>query len=345
VYLIFKKSQHENALNFLMFIENLLDKKKPFSFYNYIRMVYSLHYRRKISEKKIQESLGIEKILTDHYLTSHKIRQKIKDYLSVLKKKQEIQEKTLFFLKHVQDENPYFVEDFIQKYDDPNFKLNQAKVDAAQSLLDFCKAFGKFGKPVLTEKVQVYNSEEREEALLFSMVWNEFISFLEAFVEEIQRLRKASKYISIPLDIYQKFLEQNRRLSSEKEELICGLMEKVLTELFEFFEGMNNILYNDYQITYTENREKKVEKFETRKVPVSNPDGERFIPYSDYYVDGYEGLTVMQILIKITSVTGTFLHTLEYPAIRNRLKHKEMLLEENKKQITQIMKLSFYMQD
>ncbi len=174
------------------------------------------------------------------------------------------------------------------------------------------------------------------------MVWDTFFEKIEKFLTEIKFKKSASKYISISLDVYQKFHDQNRRLSSEKEEQFCFLLEKTYTELYDFFQSINALLFNDYKLTYSNNKEKIIEKLETRTIPITELKMERFIPFFDYEIEEYDDKNVLETLSYMATLVGTFLFLVDFDLIKEKLKYKNILIEKNKKQIEKIMKMSFF---
>ena len=157
--------------------------------------------------------------------------------------------------------------------------------------------------------------------MIFKDIWEVQIARLESLLKEISYQRETYKYLFITLETYEKFVEQNKHLESEKDEKFCALIDKVVFEIQHFFEVMVQILYNDYHLTYNETQDMIFEKLKTRDKSIVETESVRFLPYAGYQVKKYED-TVQSILSRIAAVAGTFLFICRQRKIRDRLREK-----------------------
>lgn len=99
------------------------------------------------------------------------------------------------------------------------------------------------------------------------------------------------------------------------------------------------ILYNDYHLTYNESKDVVFEKLKTRDKTIVETESIRFLPYATYKAKKYDD-TIFNILTRLATISGTFLHVIGYIKVEERLKEKNSLIESSKRNLEQIMKIS-----
>jgi hypothetical protein len=305
----------------------------------YIILSYSIFYRKPLKIEQIIEQKIPDPFETEKFLISPKIKNLIDNRLYLLKKQQDFNEKNLFFIKHIQDDNPHLIEDFIRINQNVRISLTDFRHDLLETYYQFFSAFSKFAKTILTQTVDLTNELEQVKSPLFLYLFDNYFVILESFLHEVEFDKKNIKSLSIPQETFAKF-QEHKMLASEKEEKLCAKIQLITNETFGLFEKINSVIFNDYKITY--DQKMLLEKLETRTEPISEVVSERFIPYREYEIQGYPEKTVFNILSKIASLAGTFLFALDHPFISEKIKHKESYIEENKHNIDKIIKLSFF---
>ncbi len=339
VYIYYGNKENEEMVQFLLFLEGIFDKRKKFSLLNYVLVTYSVHYRHPISLEEMLEAKGVADIPETKYLAIQKVKYLMMDYLEKLKAKQSMNEKKLFYLKHIEEDKPDLIEDFIKENASERFKLEFFAADLLKSAEDFVSAFLKYSKLILIGEVVVEKDNQKIKATIFKDVWDAQISRLNSLLKEISYQKETYKYLFITLETYEKFIEQNKHLESEKDEKFCVLVDKVVLEMYQFFETIVQILYNDYHLTYNESKDVVLEKLKTRDKAIVETESIRFLPYATYKTQKYDE-TVFNILTRLAVISGTFLNIIGYVKTLERLKEKNSLIESSKRNLEQIMKIS-----
>ena len=104
-------------------------------------MNYSVYFRQPLTLDDMIRVKGVQEIPETRYLVIQKVKYLMMDYIEKLKAKQAINEKKLFFLKHVQDDNPKILENFIREHYSDKFKLEFFAADLLKSGEDFVQLF------------------------------------------------------------------------------------------------------------------------------------------------------------------------------------------------------------
>ena len=340
IYIFFGNKESDEMLGLLLFIENLLDRKKKFSFINFVVMVYSVHYRTPLSLERLIEIKEVEPVPGTRYLIASKVKPLLGEYLGKIKARQNINEKKLFLLKHIQDENTIIIEKFIQEQINPRFKLELFAADLLNSTKDFVQAFAKYAEPLLISELNFYKPKDMQRGFLFRNVWEEYLNRVKELQNEINYQRDAYKYLFITLDTYEDYMLHHKHVKSEKDEKLCKLVSASSKILLEFFEIMVQLLYNDYKLTYNASREEIFDKLKTRNRPITESSMERFFPFSSYKIKGYGEETVFVVMSQLTALAGTFLYLIQEQKILGKMDEKNILMEESKRNIETIMRLN-----
>ena len=339
IYLFYGNQENEEMLSFLLFIQAVFDKNKKFSFINFILMLYTVSYHQVIDVNKIIDIKDIKEVDITRYLFIPKIKPEVEQYVEKIKEKQKVSEKKLFYLKHILDENNNIIAEFINEKLNPRFKIEFFSADLISACHEFLTAFLNYSKPLLISEVTVFKDGDVKRAQIFSIVWEPLVSKMEELKQEIHYQREAYKYLFITLSTYHQYILQNRHVSSEKDEKFCLLVSRLEELLFEFFETMVNFIYIDYNLTYNCSKEEIFDKLKTRNNPINNKQFEKFIPYSDYKIQAEEEEKVLEKMTKIVTLAGTFLSILGNEKISEKLKEKNMLVEESKRNIERLMRI------
>lgn len=340
IYLFYGNKENEEMANFILFFEALFNKNKKFSFLNYIIMVYSVYYRQPLSLEKIMENRELPLIEQNKYLSSDRVKFIFKEYMDKIKKKQEIVEKKLFYLQFVMDEQPNLLEDFIKANASPKFKMEFFMADLMRSTADFLKGFINYIKPIFLGEITLVKEGSFEKTSIFRMLWESLVTRLEESNQEISYSNETNKYLFITLSKYEKYLESGRKLSSEKDEKLCDMLNTLSDTLYSLYEVLVKVLYSDYKLKNLESKELIFDKIKSRNRPISETEDDRFIPYSDYNATDYGNITVCDVLSEIATVAATYLYLLEYDKIKEILKEKNPLIEESKRNIENILRIS-----
>lgn len=340
IYIFFSNKESDEMASFLLFIEGIMDRQKKFSLLNFVLMIYSAYYRQPITLDALLDAKPIDEIIESSYKTIPKAKNHLQKYLKTLRAKQKINDKKLFFLKHIYDEDPRFLEDFIQKNQNERFKLDFFTTDLLKSTEEFIRAFMNYGEPILTGEMEFEKSGKTEKGIVFKIVWQGFFTRLNSLLQEIAYQRETHKYLFISYSSYEQFHEQNKHLESEKDENFCILIDKSTHIFYDFFESMTEVLYHDFYLTYYEKKEDIFDKLKRRNFPISETESERFVPFSDYHIADYNNETVVDILTKLNAAAGTFLEILSFEKILDKMREKTSLMEVSKNNLEQLVRLS-----
>ncbi len=340
IYLFYGHKESEQMMSFLLFVEGLLDKKKKFSFINYILMIYSSTYRSPINVSNILETKEIDKVQATNYLIVSRVKSKVQSYLKKISKKQEVNEKKLFYLKHIQDDNTSMLEKFIKSHAEQKFSIEYFTTDLLRSAKEFLHAFLVYSRDILLHEITVSKNQNIEKVNIFKNVWITVVNDLEEIVKEINYYRQSYKYLFISLATYEEYLANNRHVKSEKDEKLCEIIYRSEKKILDVFEVITTILYNDFKLTYNERKEEIFEQLKNRNKAINETESVRLIPFSDYSVQEYNGETVLNILSIIAASSGTFLYILGDKKIIDKLHEKNSLIQNSKSNIENLMRIT-----
>ena len=330
---------NENAGNAIKVMDTLFERKKRLSLYNYIFSLYAIHYRRIITLENVIASRNIGDIPDLRYLTTPRVKYLIQTYCDKIKSEQSINESKLFFMKYIHDGETEIVTDFILLYHNPRFKSDFFKENIIESCDGFLNALIKYSLPFLFEPLNLFTDKNSITTVIFENIWDTFLKKLNKYLTELQHLKNELK-AHITFEVYKKFFHEKKPLESEKIEKTCLFIREIHDELCDFYKIFNRLQYNDYRLTYTEDKDLLLHILETKEQTYRDIQRERFIPWSNYKAAEYDGVTVSVIMEKITALTGTFLNIFEYEEITRPLKDRDRLMSENKKNMETLIRLT-----
>lgn len=340
IYLYFANNESQEMVNLMVFIENLLDKKRHFSLTNYLLMTYSIFYRTNFSLKKIISLKDLEEMEEARFLTTQKVRYIMQKSLQQIKSSLESNERRLFPLQYIQQDHPSYIGDFYRERFQKEFNENFLEKDLLGAVSVFIDCFVKYGQKILTQEVDLKKEELLIKTPIFIRIWDDFIKSLKRIRADIKHFQEKFGHFFLKFEVYWEMKSGSPQINPTKEEDMSRLVDQAVDEFFSFFSSFSALLYNDYILTNQINQEDVFVKLETRKTPINTLAGQTFIPFADFFPDSYAGESVLEILSNLSSLAGTFLYVMGHKDIREQLEKKPRLMDENRRYIARLVKLN-----
>jgi len=335
--IIMLEGGHHNEVvnNIFQFIDRIFNPK-TISLVNIIFMVLSAHYRRLISGDNFREIHKGDVIPDDRFLMSKRFEEFVAEYTENIEKEQKELEEKIFLLNNIAEGTPETLNSFIRSH--YNGLVGDYKHDFSSWIKTFIKAFTSYSKPIFLNSVTIIQEDRKISFAPFIGIWSIHYTDFEKNINMIDELLEHSK-TPVSYNKYMGFYKENKTLSSEKEEKVCFHINNIQNSFYELFVKLNKLLYNNYVLTHSSNKEEVINKLDEKKKPISAINNEkRFIPYDNCIVDEYEK-PLLEVLMNIARIMGTFLNSLEYEAIVKLVQDKLKVVDKNNKDVKQMFLL------